>query len=69
MATTVFRRALALELEDSVRETLLTNGRSKSRTIEEQRYFAGYADGLQAAADLVMTFAAEQAQDLEGERR
>lgn len=58
MAITAFRKALAKELEDSAHAVLIANGRSK-RTIEEHRYFTGYADGLQAAADLVMTFMQE----------
>jgi len=63
MATTAFRKALAEELEDVSRETALANGRSRTRTLEEQRYLAGYADGLQAAAEQVMTFAKEDGAD------
>jgi hypothetical protein len=34
-------------------ETALINGRSHSRTLEEQRYHAGVSDGLLAAIEIL----------------
>lgn len=63
MTTTAFRTALADDLEETAHQIAVTNGKSRSRSIEEQRYFAGYSDGLQAAADSVRTFLHEDGDD------
>ena len=34
-------------------ETAMVNGRSHTRTLEEQRYYAGVADGLLAAIEIL----------------
>ena len=60
---TLFRRALAEELESTSKEVALQNGYSRERSGDDRRYFAGYAAGLRDAAIAAASFMADDTEE------
>lgn len=63
MSITRFRRALADELEHTADDLAKENGMSRERPDEDRRYFAGYASGMQAAAQAARKFMNDEDDD------